>query len=74
MNMLARLLAPLNHSGMEKRKENLSVHEANERQTEQVLRDEREAQSLIVISATDPEVREIAQREIERINCLLRKS
>jgi GTPase Era involved in 16S rRNA processing len=65
--ILEKYLEPLNHRARE-------LREANRLQTEQVLRDQREAQSRIVIGATDPEVREIAQREIERINALLRKT
>lgn len=78
MSILARLFAPLDHSGIEHRKENrpapLTVAQANELARQQVLRDEREAQWSIACLATDPAERERAQREIERINCLLRAS
>lgn len=74
MSILARLFSQLNHSGIEKRRENLSVHEANERQTERVLRDELDAQYQIVIRSTDPLARSHALDEIERLETMLRPS
>lgn len=72
MNMLARILAPLDHNAREHRRENLSVAEANRLQNERVLVDERTAQWEIFCKSTDPDVRHAALDEIDRINVLLR--
>lgn len=72
MSVLARLFGPLNFNGIEKRRENLSVAEANRLQNERVLRDELDAQWEIVIRSPDPARRQAAMDEIDRLNVLLR--
>lgn len=65
------IFAPLNFRALEKRRENLSVAEANARQTEMLLRAELEHQ-YEQMNSTDPAVRERALDEIDRLNVLLR--
>jgi len=69
MRALNRILAPLNISVWEQRRE--SAERAAEIARDDLM-SQREYHATIVINATDPEIRARAQDAIDRINCLLR--
>lgn len=74
MNILARLLAPLNFSVREERRENLSVHEANRAASAQLLRQERAYwEGRMSKAATDGE-REWIMDELDRLRAMERAS